>query len=447
MNKASTYSDIPNVTRFTHDLEVTDPFYVDFSGVRGNFNEQTIYKELNFNPIRQEYKPIETYQPSILFFMGQKGVGKTTELKKYVKELNQPNAYYCVYCSVEQNLNLSDLELVDVALFMIESLAKRLDDDNVKVNPSAMNRVKSWFEENIKERIEEQKLGLDLETGIKSDAAIPFIVSFFSKLRGFSSSTETVKTAIRETVAKNFSDFAHYFSEFVRVATEGIKAQGFGKDILFVADGIEKAMSRDTSKKIFIDEISRILLLRANVIYGFPFYLKKQIGASEFIKIVRFPVIKIREKDGVYLLAPIAKLKEMVYKRIDSSLFENEDTVDFLIKLSGGHPRTILRIIREAYNYGGFDEEKILKSHITLGATSIAKTIAQTLTKPHLEKLKEVASHNEQGREVVYDDVLDELIQLEYLYEYNDCTYVRENPILTLAPIYKEYVGDADSIT
>jgi Cdc6-like AAA superfamily ATPase len=448
MDKATVYTDIPRVVRFQDDIDTLHPFYVDFSGVRGNFNEQTIYKELNFNPIKGEYKPIGSIEPTTLFFMGQKGSGKTTELRKYVGKLDSPTAYYCVYCSVEKNLNLNDLELSDVALYMIESLAERLQKDNVKVDSIAMNRISNWFDENIREKINEEKLGVDLETGISTETGIPFIAKFFAKLRGFYSSTESVKKTIRETVVKNFSDFAYYFSDFVNVATDAIRKQGLGLDILLVADGIEKAMSRGTSEKIFIHEISRIVLLKANVIYGFPFYLKKQLGASEFVKIVRFPVIKIQDKNGEYNYPKaMEKLKEMIYRRIDASLFENDKTVEYIVKLSGGHPRNLLRIIREAYNYGDYESEKIMTEHVTKGATSIAKTIAQTLEKKHLNKLQDVANSNIEGREVIYDEVMDELIQQEYLYEYNDCTYVRANPILSLAPVYQEYVAHENITT
>jgi len=438
MQKATEFNQIKSVIAYNLEVDPTHPFYVDFSNFRGKFKESVVYRELNFNPIEGKFIA-ESTRNNILFFMGQRGSGKTTEFKKIVSKVSGREAFLVVNCNIDSNLNLSDLDLSDIALFILEELSKTLLANNINSENANFIKAQQWFNDNIKERIKSSKLGIDIESGVEMKAAIPFFATFTSKLRGFWSSTEEVKKVIRETITKNFSEFANHFSLFVDEATRQVQSLGIAKEILIIADGIEKAMSQTAGTKIFIQDAERIHLLRANIIYGFPYYLDRNQPAYYNIKTIRFPLIKIKEKDGTHEISATNQMVEMIYRRIDSSLFDSEETVKYIVNLSGGHPRELLNIIGEAWNFADFDSVKIERIHVDKAMEQKSAQLGR-LEDPELEILKSIHASNLKNEAYKYTSLLDTLIQKGYLYEYNDGSYLRANPVLELSQQYRQYV-------
>ena len=55
---------------------------------------------------------------------------------------------------------------------------------------------------------------------------------------------------------------------------------------------------------------------------------------------------------------------------------------------------------------------------------------------------KEIKENNQQGKETLYDEVTQQLLEGIYIMEYNSGTYQRVNPILERSKSYIQYVGN-----
>jgi hypothetical protein len=160
----------------------------------------------------------------------------------------------------------------------------------------------------------------------------------------------------------------------------------------------------------------------------------------QFSSVEAFPFVKILERNGDKNEAAFRKLREFVYKRIDQSLFDTQEVVDKAISYSGGSPRELLRILElSAFNV---DDEKatISMPNLDKALNRITNQTAQYLTKPILEKIKEIVEKNQRGESIEFDETLEHMLENTYVMEYNDGSYKRINPVIELSNLYKQYV-------
>jgi hypothetical protein len=117
-------------------------------------------------------------------------------------------------------------------------------------------------------------------------------------------------------------------------------------------DGTDR-LSGEDSDNFFIRDAHQLLQIRSNFIYCTPIDLihEKNQVQQIFANIFKLPMIKIEDRD-TRKPEPIAydAMRQIVYKRAAKSLFDSPETVDYLIKYSGGHPRDLLHLLNYSYN-------------------------------------------------------------------------------------------------
>jgi hypothetical protein len=57
-----------------------------------------------------------------------------------------------------------------------------------------------------------------------------------------------------------------------------------------------------------------------------------------------------------------------------------------------------------------------------------------------INKLKEIEVNNQNGRDTLYDETIQKMLENLYIMEYNSGTYKRINPLLEVTKIYHDYV-------
>ena len=57
-----------------------------------------------------------------------------------------------------------------------------------------------------------------------------------------------------------------------------------------------------------------------------------------------------------------------------------------------------------------------------------------------LEKMKKIIENNRVGKDTLFDEVLQTMLENIYVMEYNSGSYKRINPILELSNLYQQYV-------
>lgn len=446
-HKAHSLEEIDQAVRFNDPISPDHEFYTNFSDLRGDFEEKLIYKNLNVNYKKGEYSfdaRLNSKNKSLLFLGGMRGTGKTTELAKYAKKLNTPNAFLCITCNIDENLNISNLEYMDILIFQLERLTEELDRRKVNVDKGIIGKMEKWFTARSQEvnKTLKGQLGLEIGGGVKKDGILSQLIGIFGSLKaGVTGSYERTET-VRKILLNRFKDFANIFNQYIEEVNIAIRKKKIAREVLFIIDGLEKTMSVATRYKIIILEAGYIQQIKAYTIFTLPIELmKERAKLIRFSNLEIFPFVKLYEKNNEVIPEAFYRFSEFTYKRIDRKLFESEEVVQKAIRYSGGSPRELLRILELAAFFA--DEEKgfIEMKALDKALYRLANQTAAQITEPMLTKLQLIVNANQHNKLISPDKVLDELLEQNLVMEYNIDNYKRPNAILELSDLYQARVS------
>ena len=444
--KANTINEIDQAVKFNEPIGPSNSFFTDFSGLRGEFEDRIVYKNLNVRKEEGKFlfnSSIDGVNKTILFLGGMRGSGKTSELVKYAENLNNPSCFLCVTCNIDQELDMNDLEYMDILILQLEQLTIKLSKHDLSVDEGILQRMEEWFTQRAKEIKKALKGEAGFEAGVEVKATTPFfsLLNIFAKFKtGVTGSYERANI-VRQNLKNNFIPFASIFNEFIEETNLSLRENEIAQEILFIVDGLEKTMSADTRKRIIIEEQNRIDKIKAYTIFTLPIELmNERQSLNQFSSVEAFPFVKLIERDGTKNEPAFNKFREFVYKRIDKKLFVNEDIVNKAINYSGGSPRELLRILETTAFYVEDDITTIDEKALDKALDRLAKVTAQYITKEMFIKMKEIVENNKHLRETEYDSTMQSLLEKTFVMEYNSGSYKRINPILELSNLYQQNV-------
>ena len=444
--KALHLREIDQAVRFNEPIAPDHPFYTDFSAVRGDFQEKVVYRILNASTGHGGFSfdpELNGYEKKLLFLGGMRGSGKTSELAKYAKNLHRPECFFVVTCNIEEALDMNDVEYMDVLIFQLEQLTYELELKQVPVSPAILDRMKAWFQQRETEIKSALKGDVGFELGIGTDkpSMLSTLLGVFGKLKvGLQASRERAVT-IRSSLKNRFPDFADIFNQYIEEANLALRQKNLGREILFIVDGLEKTMSAEMRRKLIIDESNRLQQIKAYTIFTLPIELmKERQKINQFSTVESFPYVKIIDRRGEPIEAAVKAFEEFVHKRIDAGLFETPDVVQRAIRLGGGSPRELLRLLGMAAFFADEAKGVIDMDCLNKAARRLANQAAQYLTQEKLDRLKMIHEDNRLGRPSPFDDLVGEMLEDIILMEYNDGSYKRVNPVVELSDLYQQRV-------
>ena len=194
-------------------------------------------------------------------------------------------------------------------------------------------------------------------------------------------------------------------------------------------DGFEKIGELEDRKKVLIDNSEQFNKIEVNMLITLPIELHEyEYILNSFANIISFPLITINDNAK-------EKLKEFITKRIDITLFENDECIDKIIKFGAGSPRETLRIIQEAYTLSesdAIDDDSIDKAIIRLG-----KSYSTYLEEEEIAILRKIAN----GEYVPFGKACANLLNEKVLLEYGDENY-QINPMVLENKRMKQLLTD-----
>lgn len=442
--KATTLKQVNSAVQFNEPVGPDHPYYTDFSKVRGDFEERVIYRELNVDPddFTYDIEP-NLLNKTLLFLGGMRGSGKTSEIAKYVKNMHNPDCFYCVTCNIDDGLDMNNIEYMDILIFQLERLATQLKKDSIKIDKGGIKSLEKWFDERVKEidNVIEGKISVEGGIGLEKDGfwykLLGILVGLKAGVTGSVGRSEKIRTVFKN----NFGDFALKANEFIALANVKLEEKGKAKEVFFVIDGLEKTYTPDIRRKIILNESNRIKQIKVNTLFTLPIELaSEQRKIDKFSTVENFPFVKIIGKDGSKIEAAYEKFREFIYKRIDINLFANDEIVEKAIYYGGGAPRELLRVLKTAALYTDEGEGVITEQSMNKALKRLANKAARHLTENDWKELRTIAENNKNGKETHFSDGLAELIEKILVMEYNDGTYKRIHPILELSFAYQQEI-------
>lgn len=442
--KATSLLEIDNAVRLDVPITPDHSFYTDFSDVRGDFEDRMIYKSLNVDPKTFNFhRQVNTSNKVLLFLAGMRGSGKTSELSKISQKLHKKDCFFCVTCNLDTGLDTNDMEYMDVLVFQIERLLEDISKQKLTVDQDILSSLYEWFGERVKEvnKVIKKEGGFEVEIKAETPSLLSFL-GIAAKLKGNLQGSKENADKIRAVLKNNFTVFAQKFNEFVEHVNIKLRAKDIAQELLFVIDGMEKVATADIRKKIVIGESERLRQIKVNTIFTLPIELMAETQKLQQLNtVVSFPFVKIRERNGDIVQEAADRFYEFVTKRINENLFDKPETIKHAVLMGGGSPRELLRILEYANLFADDDLGIITREAMDKGLKKLAAQTSQYVSEEDFKKLKVLKEDNKNSLPTASDPSWQDLLEKLIIFEYNDGTYKRVNPVVEISELYKRYVG------
>jgi hypothetical protein len=286
-------------------------------------------------------------------YSGHIGSGKTTELIRVIRELNNRNdlPFYFVMVQTEDFLNFYDMGIEDILIGLVAVLKESAHQNGIKLEDSYIFTKFQEFKDMLFSEIEINSVELPMK--VKAE------------LKNMSKENRRkMWRALKgqdESLGKMVNDLVIQFT--TKLNSKKIKGRS-DLQLVLVFDGLEKTRRFEdreeglaSVKALFIDNSSTFLELPAHLILTAPissaracFNILQRGGYSSLETI---PSVKVTERDGnTKYEQGYDTFREIVQHRLPpgaklSDYFSTE-ALDFLIKYSGGYIRGFLSAIQEA---------------------------------------------------------------------------------------------------
>ena len=163
------------------------------------------------------------------------------------------------------------------------------------------------------------------------------------------------------------------------------------------------------------------------------FYQDNGLNAG-FGQVIRLPMLKIRGRDGEDMPENIAVMRELALRRVPEQLFDEVDTLDYLIHYSGGHPRDLLRLLNRAINHA--DKEYIDHAAAEKAVQEVANEYRRLINDKDYTRLVQIDLHPDAPDDFT-DQQSNKLLNNLALLEYSDYFW-KSHPLITSLPGYEK---------
>jgi len=284
--------------------------------------------------------------PQVIYFTGYPGSGKTTELKRVERILEDKNDANLlpVYINALDFLpmleELDEVDIFSVIIYnVISTVSKYQGKDDIFEKGNYFDRFWQWANE-TEVTFKNIELGNDNSKMILEMKDNP---SFRNKIKHFiSNNPSKFKNEVIQELdrlnqsVKNYEIAGHRKDGIVVIFDSLEHNRGIGSQSSDVANAIQKLFANRAN-----------LLLPIDVIYTLPPYLyTRQIKDILFL-----PVVRVVNRDNTPCKEGIEVMRELLYERIPKKDLEtimgSEDAIEKIIRYSGGYPRDLLKLMQD----------------------------------------------------------------------------------------------------
>ncbi|MFH1136328.1 MAG: ATP-binding protein [Pseudomonadota bacterium] len=422
---------------FNEPLDPDDPRFVSTEKARGDFSISRQLKAFGVDPETNtlRFEPERVYS----IFCGHRGCGKSTELRRLHRRLNQPSLFFVVFLDVLVDLDPNNLQYSDALMAMAKRLFARLIEEQIPIKQVFLVNLQTWFGERIEQHDDVRDFAIELKAGFQVETGLPWLAKLFAGITNALKTNSTHKETLRRIVKNSFTEFSSAFNMLIRAAEAAVQDADQGRKILFIVDGSDRLSSED-ARRFFVDDVYQLQHIESNFIYCAPIsliYEGIQVQNAFNDKIV-LPMIKLHDQDGgVKIPAGYDALRKLIFRRADKTLFDSRRTVDYLIEYSGGSPRELLRLLH--YTYQNADNDKFDRPAAEKAVRQLAVDYRRILDHDDYPLLCRI---DRAGEEANSDQARRLLFNLALL-EYNSFWW-KSHPVIRTLPAYQHCLEGLD---
>jgi hypothetical protein len=390
-------------------LPAGDPAYVDCREVRGDGD---ILVEIGREILLSDRVTCQLYA-------GHRGAGKSTELLRLQKHLNDQGCFVVYFAADEQDIDPEDAQYTDILLACTRHLLEALKDS------ASPNSLLNW----LKERWQELKDLALTEVSLES-LSVEAQISQFAKITANLRTEPTQRQKIRERVNPHTVTLIEALNQFINDAKKHLP-NGYSQLVL-IADNLDRIVpvpqedGRTNHDQIFLDRSEQLKALDCHLVYTVPISLLYSNRAANVANIYGtaqvLPMIMVQTPENQPYQRGINKFTELLQKRlslIDPSksivdIFEQRQALEQLCLMSGGHVRNLLLLMKEAIKYTNtlpISTRSLLRS-----VSELRNTYKNTVFANEWEALARVYNSKQIENDQLYRGLLFNRCILEYRY-------------------------------
>lgn len=378
--------DIYNAFNPSEPLPAGSPYYVECGAVRGN---EDIFRELGRKILRSRESTCQLYT-------GHRGVGKSTELQRLKHYLEEKGCLVVYFSADDEDIDPEDTQYTDILLASTRHLIEDLED---QANPHLLLK---WLESRWKalkglalSEVEFDKLDLQSQ------------IAQFGKLTASLRAVPSTRETIRKQVNAHTPTLIEALNEFIEEGKKKLSQNQSQSKLVVIVDGLDRIapVKREDGKtnheEIFIDRCEQLKALQCHVIYTVPISLVYYDRATDMLENYGnppiLPMIQIRDRAGNINPQGLEKIKELIVKRvtpfsgklsIEEEIFDSAQTIALMCKMSGGHPRELMRFMQIALDWT--DQLPIREQAVQRAIAESRKIYRNAVDKEEWHKLAQV---------------------------------------------------------
>jgi hypothetical protein len=407
--------------------------YVELDPVRGNAG---VVKKLS-SIISRADDGVYTYQ----LLAGHMGSGKTTELRRLQRHLEE-NGYCVVFCEAEKDIDRNDVDFPDILFAIVRQMADQLREKHgICLDEGIFGRIFTFLKNKLSS-FQLEQIGMQIG-----------VMNISGKTKG----SPDTRQKVRECLNPISTDLLTAANEWIGVATKKLVENG-KKGLVIVVDDLDKINTypkSPTDKSLFCDRQAQLRGFQCHMIYSLPIalvyshegsdlssYYGGTIPVVPMIKVATPPPDRVPFEKGIESMRKIiaARLKHIGTNERDVFSGKTEDEI---IRYSGGQPRTLFHLIRDAINYGNLPIES---NAVNQAVRGIRREYGRQILVDQWPIIEHVHKTGNISRSKENDQTIRELLGSRALLQYaND---EREewydlNP--AIVPLFEEYIASKTS--
>ena len=401
--------------------------YVPLDEARGSSG---LVKSLSM-PIRLSDKA--TFQ----LLAGHIGSGKSTELRRVQDALQAGDEkYFTVFCEILDDIDPSDADFPEVLLAIIRQVARDFRERlNIKLKPAYFKQ--RWEELKGLLGTEVKLSSLDLETGL-------------GKLAATIKSSPSTRDQVRKALEPTTDSWIGAANEVLGEAITHVTKTGYA-GLAIIIDDLDKLSVEEPSsggesvaERLFLTRHAQLTAFQCHIICTIPIalaYSCKEREIANHYGVTAPPVVpmtKIFDHAGKKHAPGFEKFRAIIARRVQKAGLEEKEVFagttvrDQVIKCSGGQPRFLVTMIRDAFVEGDLP---LSKETIEKVARKATHSYSRQLREEHWEIIEQVGRTHKLVRTGHNDSLCMDLLANRAILQYlNDEEWYGLNPLLPKPP-------------
>lgn len=438
VNSTDLLANLYNAFNPFEPLPAGDPKYVDCQDVRGDAD---ILQELGN---RMQLANTNTCQ----LYSGHRGAGKSTELLRLKKYLENRQFYVVYFAADEEDIDSEDAQYTDILLACTRRLLKDLKEI------ASPRPILDWLKDRWVDLKDLALTPLEFES-LEVEAKL----AQFAKLTANLRAVPELRQKIRETVNPHLISLITSLNQFLNEAKKQLPNNC--TQLALIVDNLDRIVlvnegNRTNHEDIFLDRSEQLQALDCHLIYTVPISMVYSTRATDLRDIYGdpqiLPMIMVNTLKGEVYQPGLKKVKEVIKKRVrqiapelslETEIFDSPQTLDRLCLISGGHVRNLLLLTQDAI--GRTEDLPILEKAVRRAITQARDTYRRAVENPQWTLLAEVYRYKRIINDDQYRNLLFNRCVLEYRYLDDDGEILRwydVHPLIKGVPEFKEALFD-----